>query len=715
VSAIGRGLLSALLVAGPADMALSADRTVRAERARAPIVLDGVLDEASWRLATPATGFVQSEPRQGEPATEATEVRILFDDDTLYFGVTCFDVAPSGIRARSLRVDFSPADEDIFQIILDPFASSRDGFLFIINPYGARRDEQISNEGRESNVSWDAEWDVRTRRHEEGWTAEIRIPLKSLRYSRHQDRPWKVNFGRQIRRHNEVVHWAEIPRQLNVKQVSLAGELTGLEQGQLRPGRNLLATPYLVLNRVGQGRRGETDGDIGADLKYGLTPGLTLDATYNTDFSHVEVDQQQVNLDRFRLSFPEKRDFFLENASIFDIGSVALGMPTPEDPTVFYSRNIGLSLDGRPVPVRGGARVTGRAGPYGIGVMSLQTGAGEDQGPENATVLRVRRDVLTRSWFGGFFASRQGRDRLTNRVFGVDGLYRPINELTVSSYFAQSQTPGVHADDWAWRFETFYNSRRWHAALVHANVQDDYNADLGFVLRKGITAERVEVRPRFRPWQTGPFRDFQPVLNVRYVGDTSHHILSREQASGIDVFFADGAFLRYRHRQYFERLSEDFDIRRGIVIATGDYHFTEQGLEYNTDRSRALSASARWYTGEFWNGRKTSWEATGQLRPSAHLSTSLQFTQDDVTLPAGDFTANLLRVRLQYAFNSRTFLDTFIQYNSERDAVTSNLRFNWIHRPLSDLFVVYTEERGTVGAPPTNRVFSIKYTHLLSL
>jgi hypothetical protein len=693
----------------------AAGPAITAVRIAEPIVLDGALDDAPWRLAVPVSDFVQSEPRQGERASEATEVRVLVDAQNLYFGVTCFDRDPHGIRSNSLRVDFSPADEDIFQIILDPFASSRDGFLFIINPYGAKRDEQISNEGRESNVSWDAEWDVRTAWLSDGWSAEIRIPLRSLRYERGQARPWKVNFGRQIRRNNEEVYWAQIPRQLEITQLSLAGELVGLDLDQLGPGRNLLVTPYVVANRVTSNDISDNAGDFGADLKFGLTPGLTLDVTYNTDFSHVEVDQQQVNLDRFRLSFPERRDFFLENEGIFQIGSVRVqAMSDAEDPAVFYSRNIGLSLAGRPVPILGGARLSGRVGSYALGLMSIQTEEGDDQGPENATVMRVRRDVLRRSWIGGFLLNRDGPERVGNRVFGVDGLFRPSNDLTVTSYFSQSQTPDVSGNDWTLRVESFYNSRRWHLLLTHANIQPDYRDDLGFVPRRGVVANRIEARPRFRPWQGGPVREFQPVLNIRYTEDSDYDLLSREQAMGFDMYFRDGAFLRFRRRQYFERLDEDFAIRPGIVIGTGGYRFDEQGLEYNTDRSRRLAISAKAYTGTFWDGRKVSWEASADYRPSAHLGASFGISRNDVDLPGGDFTTNLVRLRLQYAFNTRLFLDTFIQYNNERDEVTSNVRFNWIHRPLSDLFLVYTEERATRGPVPVDHVISIKYTRLFS-
>ena len=694
--------------------AMAAERTVISRQIEEAIVLDGALEEAAWSLVQPAADFIQSEPAQGDLATEPTEVRILFDAKNLYIGVICFDSHPEEIVAKSLRVDFSPSQEDTFEILLDPFASSRDAFLFITTPSGAKRDEQISNGGRESNVSWDGVWDVKTRRAPEGWTAEIRIPFKTLRYDQESTEPWNVNFGRRVRRDNEVTYWSEIPRQFNIKQVSLAGQLAGLKADQIHPGRNLLITPYFVLNRVDREAGKSLDREFGADLKYGLTPGLTLDLTYNTDFSHVEVDRQQVNLDRFRLSFPEKRDFFLENAGVFDIGSVGrvFSRTLPESPIVFYSRNVGLSLGRRPVPIEGGGRLTGRLGSYSLGLMSIQTGEGEDQGPENATVIRVRQDVLTRSYFGGFFLSRSGPERDSNRVFGIDGLYRPRNDLTFNSYFAQSQTTGVEGDDWLLRVAGSYNSRRMILNVTHSNIQENYRNDLGFAPRTGVSASRFEWRPRFRPWDGSALREIRGIVNIRYITDPTGRLVTREQSTGVDFTFSNGTFLRFRRRNFFERLDDPFDLQ-DVPIAAGDYHFYEQGIEFNTDRSRTLSGSTKWYVGDFWEGRKTSWEFTGQFRPSSHFSTEISLSQDRVRLPEGSFNATLSGLRLQYSLSTVAFIDLFLQYNNERNRVTSNARFNWIHRPLSDLFVVYTEDRPTIDAGRVERVISLKYTHLL--
>ena len=692
---------------------MAAERTVIAHETEEPIVLDGALKEVAWDFAEPAADFIQTEPLQGTPASERTEVRILFDAKNLYIGVICFDSHPERIVAKSLRVDFTPSEEDTFEILLDPFASSRDAFLFITTPSAAKRDEQIRNGGRESNVNWDGVWDVKTRRAPEGWTAEIRIPFRTLRYDRKSTEPWNINFGRRVRRDNEITYWSEIPSQFNIKQVSLAGQLVGLNTDQINPGRNLLLTPYFALNRVDREAGKSLDPDFGADLKYGVTSGLTLDLTYNTDFSHVEVDQQQVNLDRFRFSFPEKRDFFLENAGLFDIGSVGnIFARTLESPIVFYSRNVGLSLEGRPVPIVGGGRLTGRLGSYSLGLMSMRTGEGENQGPENATVIRVRKDVLTRSYFGGFLLGRSGPERDSNRVFGVDGLYRPRNDLAFNSYFAQSQTPGVDGDDWLLRIAGSYNSRRMLLNITHANIQANYRNDLGFVLRTGVSANRLEWRPRFRPWEGGALREIRPIVNLRYITDPTGRLVSRERSAGADFNFRNGTFFRFRRRNFFERLDDPFDIQ-GVPIAAGGYNFYEQGIEFNTDRSRTLSGSMKWYVGDFWDGRKTSWALTGALRPSSRFRGEISLSQDRVRLPEGSFNATLSGLRLQYSFSTVAFVDLFLQYNSTRNRVTSNARFNWIHRPLSDLFVVYTEDRSTVDAGQVERVISLKYTYLL--
>ena len=696
---------------------LEAQKSVHGLGTEESIVVDGFLDEASWLLAEPATDFIQAEPTQGEPSTERTEVRILFDSENLYFGVTCLDSDPGGIVGNSMRRDFRPGYEDSFEIVLDTFADFRSGFLFVTNPKGAKRDVQVSNDGREQNASWDVIWDVKTRINQEGWIAEIRIPIKSLRYDRSHENVWNVNFGRRIRRKNETIYWSEIPRQYQISRVSLAGRLLGVGEADWSPGRNLQVIPYVVTNIVDNPEGTSTSADVGGDIKYGLTSGLTLDLTVNTDFSHVEVDRQQVNLERFSLFFQEKRDFFLENSGMFDIGGVPSrgGRKDEEDVVVFHSRRIGLSENRRPVPLIGGARLTGRASAYQLGLMSVQTDEAVDQGQENASVFRVRRDTFARSWVGAFFLNRQGPERPTNRVYGLDGTYRPNTDWVFNGLFAQSQSPGISEDDWTMRMQGEFNRPWLWVNLVHTNVQENYRDDLGFTPRPHMHVTRFETVGKVRPWEGKLIREIRPQYRVRYLENFELGALGlRKLTLGLDFEFRNSSLLRFRRTARFERLGEAFEVRDGIEVAAGDYNYTEWFLDWITDRSRILSADVHWIGGDFWDGRKTTVRFGIQFRPSAHLTTQISFSRDNVSLPTGKFKADLSGFRFNYAFNTQTFLDTFIQYNSEKQLLTSNIRFNLIHHLLSDLFVVYTEGRPTAGDIGTDRLISLKYTHLLT-
>ncbi|HSR43555.1 MAG TPA: DUF5916 domain-containing protein, partial [Longimicrobiales bacterium] len=370
-----------------------------ASAARVPgrIVLDGVLDEPGWRAAEAITDFIQSTPRTGYPATERTEVRIVYDDANLYVGAELYDSHPDGIVHQYMDQDFETHDEDVFAISLDTFLDRRNAFLFLINPNGAVKDIQAFDNSRNMNIAWEGVVEVETRIHDGGWTVEMAIPLTTLRFR--PDTPvqaWGLQLMRRIRRKAEDSYWAPVDIRTRVHKMSRAGTLTGLRD--LQAGRNLTVKPYALAARSAgsaleaRDRGGEMDG--GLDLKYGVTPRLTLDLTLRTDFSQVEVDQEQVNLTRFGLFFPEKRDFFMENAGIFTFGdlterSYRLGAST-RDFTLFHSRRIGLD-DGRPVPILGGGRLTGRVGEFELGLLNMQTEESGALSPENFTVARLRR------------------------------------------------------------------------------------------------------------------------------------------------------------------------------------------------------------------------------------------------------------------------------------------------------------------------------------
>ena len=377
--------------------------------------MDGALDEEVWRIAVPAAEFLQAEPHEGQPATEQTEVRLAFDREALYIGVVCHSSDPASLIINDIRKDFLAGEQDSFEIILDTFADRRNGFVFVTNAVGAKSDAQIANEGRDVNSSWDAVWTVATKRDASGWSAELRIPFKTLRFESGSDRIWGVNFSRRIRGKNEIDYWSPVPRVYNLYRAGLAGTLTGLPDAS--QGRNLRIKPWIAADSTRALAAKEFDADVhaGLDIKYGVTPSLTLDVTAKPDFAQAEADEQQVNLTQFSLFFPEKREFFLENSGMFYFGDIpresrlgnARFAPPEEEMLLFFSRRIGLTGAGEAIPIDAGARLTGRAGAYGVGLMTIQTDPEGDAPGDNYTVLRARRDVLGNSDVGAIFLSRQ--------------------------------------------------------------------------------------------------------------------------------------------------------------------------------------------------------------------------------------------------------------------------------------------------------------------
>ena len=422
--------------------------------------LDGdVLGDPAWKSATPITSFVQEQPDEGQPASEKTEVRVIFTADTLYVGVMLYDSDPSGIIVSDARRDAPMDDTDSFQMIFDTYRDRQNGFVFGTNPAGVEYDGQVTNEGQGGgglgfgqmqsagsgsgfNINWDGAWTVRSKITEQGWSAEFAIPFRTLRYPAATDQTWGINFQRNIRRKNERAYWAPIPRQFNLYRLSLAGSLAGVQTPALR---NLRITPYVLGHALESGVKpvdSELLGDVGGDLKYSLTPSLTLDATVNTDFAQVEVDDQQVNLDRFNLFFPEKRPFFLENAGFFSVGN-------PGEVDLFFSRRIGITDAGEAIPILGGGRVSGKAGRFNVGVLNMQTDQFEDAvASTNFTVMRVSRDLPNRSSIGGIFTNRLETGDLSGgtspgRTYGVDGMWG-VNATSMFRVFvSKTDTDGV--------------------------------------------------------------------------------------------------------------------------------------------------------------------------------------------------------------------------------------------------------------------------------
>jgi uncharacterized protein DUF5916/cellulose/xylan binding protein with CBM9 domain len=729
------GLLTASPASAVADGALQLQspdghRLVGAVEARAPITIDGALDEEAWRTAQPAGDFIQAEPHEGEAATEPTDVRIAYDRDALYIGVVCHDATPSALVVNDIRKDFAAGEQDSFEVILDTFADRRNGFVFVVNPAGAKSDTQIANEGRDVNTSWDAVWTVATTRGEGGWTAEIRIPFKTLRFERGADRIWGVNFSRRIRRKNEVDYWSPVPRVYNLYRAGMAGTLSGLPDAS--QGRNLRLKPWIGadVTRGLAGDKFDRDGEAGLDVKYGVTPSLTLDVTVKPDFAQAEADEQQVNLTQFSLFFPEKREFFLENSGMFYFGDIpresrlgnARFSPPEEEMLLFFSRRIGLTDRGEEIPIVAGGRLTGRVGRTGVGAMTIQTQDVSGRDADNYTVLRGRRDILRNSDVGAIFLSRQsaGAANDRNQVAGVDANFRFRRALSLNGFLAKSETPGVDGGQLAGKGSVVWNDNFLHTQYSLLSVGDNFRDDIGFIKRRGVRKHFADFGIRFRPewWRKFGIRELHPHTRYNIYTDQSNTKVTHTNHVAMAWFFERGGYLELQWNPRFEQIGVPFAIRPDQSFAPGSYGWNEYVLELETDHSRKVSGSALITSGGFWTGTQVSTKVGVLVRPSYHLTFDTALQRNDIHLPPPmrDFVTNLVTSRIGYAFNTRTFLDTLVQYNTDLKQLSANVRFDLIHRPLSDLFIVYNEQRLTETPTPINtgRGLIVKYTHLLA-
>lgn len=705
----------------PADPSPSSNgqKILRATRIATPIQLDGELSESVWEEAESAEQFVQAEPYEGKPATERTEVKVLYDAANLYVGVYCYDQEPSKILISSVKEDFNPRNSDSFEVILDTFQDGRNGYLFITDPVGDKRDAQVTDEGRNVDADWDTVWDVRAQSNGDGWTAEMVIPFKSLSFNRRRvEQVWGINFSRGIRRKNEIAYWSPVPRRYDISRLSLAGELQGLEE--IQRGRNLRVKPFVVSDLNQYFRRDSVGAtlDGGVDAKYSVTPSLTLDLTFNTDFSQVEVDEQQINLTRFPLFFPEKREFFLENSGIFQLGDIPLerGPDRSKETQLFFSRRIGLSESGEPIPIWGGARLSGRIGKYSLGLLSMQTKDTRDHPGNNFVVARLRRNILTNSDFGALFVSRRasaGKD--FNRTFGVDGNFRFWQNLTVNSYLAKTQTDGLRGHNRAEKISTEWRDNRLRFQLMYSGVGENFHPEVGFTQRRGVRYLRNRTDVRLRPRGNSIIREFSPHFQIEHHLDTENRTVSKHNHyAPLQLYFHNSGTIELSYNADFDRLQRPFPVRSNITIPPGGYQFAQWQLEASSDSSRKLSGNLDLRKGGYYSGNLTAISVGGTFRPHYRFSVQGSYSRNRVTLQEGAFTTHLIRSRIHYAFSTRMFLDALLQYNSDRNQISSNLRFDFIHHPLSDLFLVYNEQRDTSGAGKTDRALVLKYTHLLS-
>ena len=724
------GLLTIKPLAGLQEVPVFPE--IGAQRVTQPPIIDGVLDEDVWMLAPSISEFVQQEPSVGSPATEKTQVKLLYDDDALYLGVRAFDSDVDGVVSSEMRRDSDRIlDEDYFALILDTFKDSRSGYMFVVSPLGAKLEQQVFEEGEGGrpgwpspniNRNWDGVWEAGTRITEEGWTAEIAIPMVTIRFPEVNQQIWGANFKRNIRRKNEQVYWSAIPQAYDLTRVSLAGNIVGMED--LSRGMDLRVKPFLVAGgsrkqTVAQ-TKNASHGDVGLDLKYGVTAGLNLDITVNTDFAQAEVDDERINLTRFPLFFPEKREFFLENAGQFNIGAVSIVGRTAD---LFFSRRIGLTPTGDQVPILAGARMTGKIGRNNIALMDIQTDEAFGKKGDNFFVARYSRDVMGRSKIGGMVINKEtiGGTHF-NRTFAADMTLVPKENLTIQGFLSKTDTPGMTGEDLGSSLHVAYLDRNWNVYGSYLDLGDNFNPEVGFVPRNGIRTSKVHFEPTPRPGRLG-IRILQPMINLTHTTDQNNRLVTRRIHYMLGMGFESGASAVLMYNASFERLDKPFAVAKDVAIPVGDYDFGDWRFMYNTDPSRRVYATMTYSPQTFFDGTRTDVDLKLGIRLGSRLSTEGQYVQNKVDLPAGDFKLRVGALKIDYALSPVMTLRTITQYNSLTKQWSTSARFNYIYRPGSDIYLVfdelsqdwYSRDHGLgTGLESRNRRILLKFTYLLS-
>ena len=687
--------------------------TVRGMRLPSPLSFDGTLDEAFYRDVQPFGDFIQMEPFAGQAATEKTEVWVFFDDKNIYISARMWESDPSKRVTSDMRRDSNNLYfNDHIGFLLDTFYDHRNGYFFYANARGGMVDAQLSNE--QPNNNWNGLWDVRAADFEQGWTAEFRIPFRSLRF-RESAHIWGVNFRRMVRWKNEVSFLTAVSPSLGgrrgLTRVSNAGTLVGLDSpGKLR---NLDVKPYVLGSDVTNNLatpavRHDGTADFGVDAKWGITQSVVTDFTYNTDFAQVEDDEAQVNLTRFSVLFPEKREFFLEGQGVFNfaggganqgnggIPQATQNQPTNNTPVLFFSRRIGLQSNAV-IPILGGARMLARTGGTQIGALHMRT---EDVGTIDATdfsVFRVQRDVLARSRVG-VIGTRRGPSISgvgENYAYGTDAAFNFLTDLQVNAYWAKTDTPGRDGSDTSYRGQFNWNADRTGFQVDHLFVGRDFTPEVGFLRRTAFYRTYSSARFSPRPKNQRYVRKVFYEASVDYFEDPDHHPESKELQGALRMEMASSDQWAVEATHSYERLVAPFTVVPGVVVPSGEYQFNQARALFTLGSQRPVSGTIQLARGGFYGGtlQEVSWRGRAEFGAQFLVEPTISFNLFDT--PWGDGDSNIVSSRLTYALTPRMFISALVQYQSASDAFTTNARFRWEYQPGSELFVVYSDGRST--------------------
>jgi hypothetical protein len=698
----------------PQSVEAPAARSIVAARADHAPSLDGTLRDPLWQQAATVAEFHQREPFEREPATERTEVRVLYDRRFLYFGIRCLDSDSKKIVATELRRDADFSVDDYFTVLISPRNDKRNGYTFTVNPLGTQFDALISDEGRVNDPNWDGVWRSNAQVTSDGWIATLAIPFSTLNFKTSDDVTVGINFRRFIRRKNEEDLWQSYLRIYGLERISESGELAGLRE--IGSGRLLIIKPYLL----GGVRSGSQTGTKalhtgGLDIKYGLRSNLVANLTFNTDFADADVDPVQFNITPFKIFLPEKRPFFLENSGVFQFGS--------ESNQLFFSRQIGIDpISGQQVPLDVGAKLTGSLGDYDVGVLDAKTRADGPNPFANYFVARMKRRILSESYIGGIYIDKESgnvQDRF-NRSAGLDGRFILFKKLTLSGYFAKtfSFDPQLRGKDWADYFGASYRSNLMQADFFHSTVQPFFNPEVGFVDRTDVVTNYVEVQLSPRP-KHGPVREYNFLGFYSRQPDTHGILQTQEWQTTFRANFHNGAYTDDDlFDNFIQRLNTPFNIFKDVVIPAGIYHFDRHQFTYGSDQSKRLVYRFFERFGTYYNGRLNEFRTRVNYRPTTKVSLAAVHTWDRFRFPEGVFNVHVGSLNTSYSFSRFLTTSLLLQVISiDRNPISVNFRVRWNYRPDSDLFVIYNLGNQfnslAAGNPVLTREqrFTVKYTY----
>jgi len=690
--------------------------------------LDGTLDDPLWQQATPITNFRQREPYEGQPPTERTEVRILYTRNEVFFGVACYDSEPRGIVATELRRDVSQELDDYFEIIIDSSHDRRNAYLFQINPLGTQRDGLITDESRsdsgDGDPGWDGVWTSEARITPQGWTATIAIPFSTLNFMQSHDVIWGINFKRFIRRKNEEDLWSGWRRTFGATKISEAGELHGISE--IGSARLFIVKPYVLggFHHLPPSAAGSglTPGTTvlhtgGVDIKLGLRSNLVANLTGNTDFANADVDTQQFNLTPYKLFFPEKRQFFLENAGVFNFplaGSSDL---------LFFSRQIGIDpITGQEVPINGGAKITGSLDGFELGLMDVDTRSSGPNPYANYAVLRVKRSLPGGSYIGVMGIDKRSGSRTDpfNQTGGVDTRLVFFKNLIFSAYAAQTRTPGLSGGQTNLGAILNYQSNWLDLYTEHRKIGRHFNPAVGFLERTDCLCDYLDanfkVRPKMRRLRELNFEGF-----FFHAPDTHGVLQTQEWQGAFRAIFHNGSYSDDDIADVFtQRITEPFNIYKNLVIPNGLYHWTRHQLAYGSPQDRRLQVQLFERFGTYYNGHLNEARVRATYRAKERLSFSFsqQWNRFRLPLPGGNFSVVVGSFQTNYSFSRFLSISTLLQMDTANtQAASANIRLRWNYRPDSDLYVIYTAGQrfaSLVAANPaqfTENRFAVKWTY----